>query len=85
MTELSRPLSIWTRPLRLPRLKPRRWPKVRLRVHELHLLRLAALGHLGYLYGWGLMAGPWWRLGTLLVTSAWLLVVLHGYPPEEER
>lgn len=73
-----RPAAV-RKPLRLPRV---RLPRARLRALELSALRVLLLGHLAYLYAWGLLAGGWWRLGTLALTTAGLLWEIREYPEE---
>lgn len=58
-------------PLRLPRLK------LRLRALELPLVYLAYWAHVGVLYAWGLLAGGWWRVGTVALAAALLWLELR--------
>lgn len=73
--------SIWTRPLHWPRWKPRRRIRLSLKASRLEhmLLSTVALVQLVWLWAWGLCC---WRLGTLLISTAFLMVVLHNWPEE---
>lgn len=75
------PLSIWRRPLRLPRLKLRRRLKLNLKAArvEYALLSTVAYVQVLILWAWGLCC---WRLGTLLISTAFLMVVLHFWREE---
>ncbi len=77
----GRPLSLWRKPLHWPRWKLRR---IRLRIKssrlEHALLSTVALVQLVWLWAWGLCC---WRLGTLVISTAFLMVVLHWWPEEQ--
>jgi hypothetical protein len=74
------PLSIWRRPIRLPRWKPRRI-KLKLRASrvEYTLLSTVAYAQVLILWAWGLCC---WRLGTLIISTIFLMIVLHNWREE---
>ncbi len=79
---LTRPPSRRLRPLHWPHWKLKRRIRLQVRASRLEhaLLSTVALVQLIWLWGWGLCC---WRLGTLLISTAFLMVVLHWWPEEQ--
>lgn len=76
----ARHQSVWRRPIRLPGFRARR---IRLKLRasrvEYALLSTVAYVQVLILWAWGLCC---WRLGTLLISTAFLMVVLHNWERE---
>jgi hypothetical protein len=64
--------------LRWPRFPPTR-SRLRLSRIERPLLEVFAVLQLVWLWAWGICC---WRLGTLLISTAFLMIVLHNWRDE---